>query len=514
MSIVLTTPLYYVNDKPHLGSTYTTIACDALARFYRQKGMDVIFITGVDEHGLKIQRTAEQTNKTPIEHCDSVSKQYQELWELYRISHDSFVRTTSKKHKHIVEDFFKRVQSSGDIRLGRQTGWYCVSCEEYKDDVDSNEQPICTIHKKPLEWRDEENLFFCLSRYQHQIEELVHQPGFIVPQSRRNEVQNFVKKGLRDFSISRVDLSWGIEVPGFPGHTFYVWFDALVGYLTGSVDNLDQIGSESTISKYWPPDTQIIGKDILRFHAIFWPAMLISAGLPVPQSVFGHGFLTREGLKMGKTIGNIIDPIQLVEDFGRDAVRWYLLRDFQFGNDGDFQQQRFIDTVNNDLSNTIGNLLNRTSTMARKWFNNEVPPITRQAISRSPLKILAQASIDTFVQSMTCLKFQEASLAILDLASGANMYLNDTQPWTMIKDINNNSKVAIDLYVVLEATRIVGILLHPLVPDISSRVLEQLNYNQDDISFNHSLDWGLLKSGQPLPKPVPVFQRIDTSLTS
>ena len=374
MPFTLTTPLYYVNDRAHLGSTYTTLACDAIARFQRLRGEQVHFITGCDEHGLKIQRTAEAAGISPQAHCDAVSEGYRDLWRRWQISNDRFIRTTDPRHRQVVEAFFARVEANGDVVEGRQQGWYCVACEEFKEHPAEASAPECATHLRPLEWRDEVNLFFRLSRYQDAIAALVAQPGFIAPASRRREVENFVAGGLKDFSISRRDLPWGIAVPGHPGHTFYVWFDALVGYLTALFDPADPIALDLLVDRGWPAQVHVIGKDILRFHAVFWPAMLLSAGLPLPEAVFGHGFLTREGQKMGKSLGNVLDPEVLLERCGRDAVRWYLLRDIPFGDDGDFQQQRFTDLVNNDLANTIGNLLNRTSSMARKWFDGAVPP--------------------------------------------------------------------------------------------------------------------------------------------
>ncbi|MFN5219887.1 MAG: methionine--tRNA ligase, partial [Cyanobacteriota bacterium] len=392
MSYTLTTPLYYVNDRAHLGSTYTTLACDAIARHRRLRGEEVVFITGCDEHGLKIQRTAEAAGLTPQAHCDAVSSHYRDLWQRWQISNDRFIRTTDPRHRQLVEQFFRRVEANGDVVEGRQQGWYCVACEEFKEEAPAATDPSCPIHLRALEWRDELNLFFRLSRYQQQIEELVARPGFILPPSRRREVENFVAGGLKDFSISRVDLPWGIPVPGHEGHTFYVWFDALLGYLSALLEPGDPADLELAIQRGWPAALHVIGKDILRFHAVFWPAMLLSAGLELPDRVFGHGFLTREGQKMGKSLGNVLDPEVLLERCGRDAVRWYLLRDIPFGEDGDFQQQRFSDLVNNDLANTIGNLLNRTSSMARRWFEEAVPPAGQASGSDHPLAVAAAAS--------------------------------------------------------------------------------------------------------------------------
>jgi len=509
MTYSLTTPLYYVNDKPHLGSTYTTVACDALARFQRLEGHEVLFITGVDEHGQKIQRTAADQGIAPREHCDRITARYRDAWTQWGISNDRFVRTTDPRHLPLVQSFFQRCEASGDIRSGRQTGWYCVGCEEFKDEPADSNEPCCPLHQKPLEWRDEENLFFCLSHFQERIEALIDQPGFVAPASRRKEIQNFVAGGLRDFSISRVNVSWGLPVPGHPGHTFYVWFDALLGYLTALLDDGGAVDLDRLVSVGWPAEVQVIGKDILRFHAVYWPAMLMSAGLPVPKRVFGHGFLTREGQKMGKSLGNVLDPDVLLERCGTDAVRWYLLRDIQFGDDGDFQQQRFMDLVNNDLANTIGNLLNRTSSMARKWFNEGVPPISPASGQAHSLKTKAEESIGVVREAMPELRFQQACQAVLDLAIAANGYLNDQAPWSRMKQPGAEEAVAADLYAVLECCRLVGLLLQPLVPELSNRILRQLGQTTMETTWLDQLIWGKLKSGSPLPLPQPVMTRLE-----
>ncbi len=509
MTFTITTPLYYVNDRPHLGSTYTTLAADTLARFQRLLGKQVNFITGVDEHGQKIERTANQNKISPLEHCDYISATYIDLWKEWNISHDKFVRTTSSSHKQFVKKFFERVVSSGDIYMGNQQGWYCVGCEEFKDVSKDNNDPICDIHKKPLEWRDEENLFFRLSKYQEQIELLINSKDFIQPKARQNEVSNFVLSGLKDFSISRVNISWGIEVPGHKGHTFYVWFDALLGYISALYDtsNLDSI-SELNIDG-WPASIHIIGKDILRFHAVYWPAMLLSAGLPLPKKVFGHGFLTREGQKMGKSLGNILDPKVLIDQYNAEAVRWYLLRDFQFGQDGDFQHKRFVDLVNNDLANTIGNLLNRTSTMARKWFNNSVPDVNRESIVNHQFSAEVKEYVSKYLSSMEELRFDKSCQYILSLATSANVYLNENAPWKKIKEPDSISIVAVDLYVVLESVRIVGYLLAPLLPKLSQSIKSQLAINDLDSNFVESLRWGILVPGTILPIPEPIIEKID-----
>ncbi|MBE9153498.1 methionine--tRNA ligase [Cyanobium sp. LEGE 06113] len=530
MSYTLTTPLYYVNDRAHLGSTYTTIACDAMARYQRLRGERVTFITGCDEHGQKIQRTAEAAGVSPQDHCDQVSAGYRDLWQRWQISHDRFIRTTDPRHRQLVEQFFARVEASGDVVEGRQQGWYCVACEEFKDDPHEAQDPECSIHRKPLEWRDELNLFFRLSRYQEAIESLIRQPGFIEPASRRREVENFVAQGLRDFSISRLDLPWGIPVPGHPGHTFYVWFDALLGYLSALLEDPAPGAAPPDLNQLlqqgWPAQLHVIGKDILRFHAVYWPAMLLSAGLPLPERVFGHGFLTREGQKMGKSLGNVLDPDVLLQRCGRDAVRWYLLRDIPFGDDGDFQQQRFSDLVNNDLANTIGNLLNRTSSMARKWFAAAVPPAGTALSDQHPLALAAAHAAGEVREGLDALKFRRAAEAVLQLAGTANGYLNDQAPWKQMKQPGQEAAVAADLYAVLEAARWVAVLLAPLVPELSGRMLAQLA--QEPLGSDadsgpgpgsslataaspwlKAQRWGVLEPGQALPEPEPVMLRLE-----
>ncbi len=395
MSFVITTPLYYVNDKPHLGSIYTTIICDSIARYKRLLGEDVIFITGVDEHGLKIQRTANQKSLEPQKHCDEISDIFKNSWKKWNISFDKFIRTSSNNHETIVNEFYGRVKNSGDIYMGIQKGWYCVGCEEFKDNPENSATYKCPIHQKNLEWKNEENLFFKLSKYQSQIEDIINDPSFIEPKERRNEIKNFVSKGLKDFSISRTNVAWGINVPDVKNHTFYVWFDALLGYVSAINSGSKTNSLEKAIKDGWPADIHLIGKDILRFHAVYWPAMLISAGMKVPKKVFGHGFLTREGQKMGKSLGNVLDPNLLLNKYGKDPVRWYLLKNIALGSDGDFQNIRFVDIINNDLANTIGNLLNRTSSMSRKWFNNKVPSC---AISQceNVLENLASSTINNY----------------------------------------------------------------------------------------------------------------------
>ncbi len=509
MSFVITTPLYYVNDKPHLGSIYTTVICDSIARYKRLSGEKVIFITGVDEHGLKIQRTASSKQVKPQTHCDEISNIFKQNWNDWDITHNKFVRTSSKEHESIVDEFYNRVKKSNDIYMGVQKGWYCVGCEEFKENPDNSPTHKCSIHQKTLEWKNEENLFFRLSKYQSQIEDLIKDPSFIQPKERRNEIINFVSKGLKDFSISRTNVSWGIPVPDTKSHTFYVWFDALLGYVSAISQDINNPSLEYSINNGWPADIHLIGKDILRFHAVYWPAMLISAGMKVPKKVFGHGFLTREGQKMGKSLGNVLDPNLLLSKYGKEAVRWYLLKDISLGNDGDFQNKRFVDIINNDLANTIGNLLNRTSSMSRKWFDNKVPNNEEFNIDNT-LKLHSKKAVDNFIKHFNSYELDLAANVILNFAIKTNLYLNEKQPWILIKDEYNISLVGNIIYNVLESTRIVGLLLLPLLPDLSSKIDIQLGSIYDEkISWTDQLNWGILKHKSNLPVPNPIIEKLE-----
>ena len=508
MSFIITTPLYYVNDKPHLGSIYTTLICDAIARFKRLIGEDVIFITGVDEHGLKIQRTANKKGIDPKKHCDQISKIFNDNWDDWDITYDKFIRTSSMNHELIVNEFYERVKSSDDIYLGVQKGWYCVGCEEFKDNPENSPNYKCPIHQKNLEWKNEENLFFRLSKYQSQIEKIINDPSFIEPKERRNEIINFVSKGLNDFSISRTNVSWGISVPDKKNHTFYVWFDALLGYVSAISLNSTQNSLQKSINGGWPADIHLIGKDILRFHAVYWPAMLISAGMKVPKKVFGHGFLTREGQKMGKSIGNVLDPNLLLSKYGKDPVRWFLIKDISLGSDGDFQDQRFVDIINNDLANTIGNLLNRTSSMSRKWFNNKVPSYDSNNINK--LEKYSKETIENYINNFNLYKLDLAANTILTFAINANLYLNEQEPWKLIKDEKNISTVKNIIYNVLESTRIIGLLLKPLLPELSSKIDSQLgsSYIKEN-EWKEQLKWGGLKQNTVLPIPKPIINKLE-----
>jgi methionyl-tRNA synthetase len=519
-TFAITTPLYYVNALPHIGSAYTTIAADAIARFHRLLGDSVLLITGTDEHGQKIQRTAEERGIPPQEHCDEIVAGFQELWEQLNITYDRFSRTTSNRHHAIVQEFYQRVWANSDIYEGQQQGWYCVSCEEFKEERDLTDKKYCPIHSnKAVEWRDERNYFFRLSKYQEKLESLYREnPQFIQPDSRRNEVLSFVEKGLQDFSISRLNVEWGFPVPTNTNQTLYVWFDALLGYMTALLNPTDEPTLENALNHWWPINIHLIGKDILRFHAVYWPAMLMSAGVPVSGRVFGHGFLTKDGQKMGKSLGNTLDPFALVQQYGADAVRYYFLKEIEFGRDGDFNESRFINVLNADLANDLGNLLNRTLKMASRYCGGKVPSVSTDTLPTDDELQLQGGVLNQYVQSAyQRLAFSEACEAVLHLVRSSNKYLDEKAPWTLFKE-GKQAETENVLYSVLESVRIAGYLLSPIIPNLATAIYQQLgfsgDFNHPDVGSNfpykiHS-QWGVLRAGDSLGEAHPIFQRIES----
>lgn len=518
-TFAITTPLYYVNALPHIGSAYTTIAADAIARFHRLLGQPVLMITGTDEHGQKIQRTAEERGVAPQDHCDEIVGGFQDLWQRLNIKYDRFSRTTATRHEAIVKAFYQRVWENGDIYGGRQQGWYCVSCEEFKEERDLLEGNFCPIHtNKQVEWRDENNYFFKLSKYQEKLEQLyAAQPDFIQPATRRNEVLSFVEQGLQDFSISRVNLDWGFPVPSDPEHTLYVWFDALLGYVTALLEPEDEPTLDNALKQWWPINLHLIGKDILRFHAVYWPAMLMSAGLPLPGRVFGHGFLTKDGQKMGKSLGNTLDPVALVDQYGADAVRFYFLKEIEFGRDGDFNETRFVNVLNADLANDLGNLLNRTLKMAGRYCDGKIPAVELESFADAhPLKHKGSELAAQVQSAYDQLAFSTACEAILGLVRASNKYLDDTAPWSLFKQ-GKQAETEVVLYAVLESVRLAGYLLSPIVPGLATAIYAQLGFAGDfdeatigqRFTYATHSNWGMLPGEQPLGKAQPIFQRIE-----
>lgn len=516
----LTTPLYYVNDVPHMGSAYTTLVADAIARFQRLQGKSVLLITGTDEHGQKIQRTAEGRGLDPQDHCDQIVKSFQQLWQQLNIQYDRFSRTTDLRHYSIVKEFFQRVWEQGDIYLAQQQGWYCVACEEFKEKRDLREDGTCPLHPNlAAEWRDEKNYFFRLSRYQKSLEAHYEaHPEFIQPESRRNEVLSFVSQGLQDFSISRINVDWGFPLPTDPTHTIYVWFDALLGYVTALLEPEQEPTLDNALAQWWPIQLHLIGKDILRFHAVYWPAMLLSAGLPLPNRVFGHGFLTKDGQKMGKSLGNVLNPFDLVERYGSDAVRYYFLKEIELGKDGDFSETRFVNILNADLANDLGNLLNRTLGMIHKYCQGKGSSLTQADLAPdNPLKLLGQTIGDRVLADYEALRFSQACESLLSLIRLGNKYIDDSAPWRLFKE-GQQAAVEEILYSVLESVRLVAYLLSPIIPNLSTQIYQQLGFSldfnhlgsiHDSVPFSIHSQWGILSLNSALSKPQPIFSKLE-----
>lgn len=509
------------------------MAADTIARWQRLQQRDVLLITGTDEHGQKIERTAIAAGVDPQVHCDRIFQQFDSLWSKLNIKYDRFSRTTAPHHQIIVKEFFQRVWDNGDIYQGTQQGWYCVSCEEFKEERDLLTDNHCPLHpSKQVEWRDETNYFFRLSKYQQQLEALYQEhPDFILPTSRRNEVLKFVAQGLQDFSISRINVDWGIPLPIDPQQTIYVWFDALLGYVTALLDPDTKPSLDNALEQRWPINLHLIGKDILRFHAIYWPAMLMSAGLPIPDRVFAHGYFTKDGKKISKSEGNAIDPIDLVDRYGAESLRYYFLKGIEFGQDGDFNETRFIEIVNADLANNLGNLVNRTLNMAKKYCQGHVPDCNAEDIDAdNPLKIIGKTLGSQVSLAYDNLAFRDACDAIITLAHSSNKYIDDLAPWALFKQAKH-SELAQVLYAALESARLAAYLLSPIVPKISTDIYRQLGLDLDfdlicgneisrsstaaislPIDWADHLKWGILRANHQLGEPQPIFVKLELPL--
>jgi methionyl-tRNA synthetase len=498
----VTTPIYYVNDVPHIGTAYPTVAADTLARWRRLWGDDVMFLTGTDEHGLKVQRAAEAQGVTPREWADATSARFRETWKLLGISNDDFIRTTEPRHYRAVQEFLQRVYDNGDIELDSYEGLYCVGCElYYKDDelVDG----CCPIHGTPVEHVTEENYFFRLSRYEDRLlEHYTAHPEAVQPEGKRNEVLGLIRQGLQDFSISRTSITWGIPLPWDPKHVSYVWFDALINYCTavGYADDRERF------ARFWPADYHIIGKDILRQHAVYWPAMLMSAGEAPPKCVFAHGFLLVGGEKMSKSRLNQIAPADLVADFGVDGFRYHFLRDQRFGPDGDFSYEAMVARYNSDLANNFGNLANRVLNMAVNYCDGVVP----DERADGPLVSAAADAFAGLTESMTHLDFERGFGAVWELIRAANAFIEERQPWALNK-AGDRAAVHAVLGDCLEALRIVALLAAPLIPNACDELWRRLGLfgRPGDQRLPDAAAWGQLPPGSPLEKGAPLFPRLD-----
>ena len=504
----ITTPIYYVNDVPHIGHAYTTVAADIIARFKRLDGYNVKFMTGTDEHGQKVEKAALKAGMDPQQFTDKVSSRFREVFDLLNINYDDFIRTTQQRHKKAATALWNKLEEKGAIYLDKYSGWYSVRDEAFYNEDELVEGKAPTGAE--VEWVSEESYFFKLSDYQDKLLELYEkQPDFVSPSFRRNEIVSFVKSGLRDLSVSRTTFKWGIPIPGNDKHIMYVWLDALTNYL--SVVGYPDVEC-ADFKAFWPADLHIVGKDITRFHAIYWPAFLMAADIELPKSIVSHGWWLIEGEKMSKSLGNVISPIDLVNEFGVDATRYYLMREIPFGNDGNFTRDSFIKRINSELANNIGNLVQRTLSMIYKHCDCKIPQPNEDPYKEDLLK-LTSSLIHRIKLNIDQQLIHQAIEAIIYISNMANNYIDKEAPWTLKKTDENKMKYV--LYVLAETIRYIGILLQPFVPESAAKILDQLSVSKDERTFeylehieSHNRDYAL-KAGTEIPEPKGIFPRIE-----
>ena len=503
----VTTPIYYVNDAPHIGHAYTTLACDVLARFKRLDGFDVKFLTGTDEHGQKVAESAHAAGSDPQTFTDRVSRNFRDLAAVMNFSNDDFIRTTEARHAIACQDLWRRLEERGQIYLGTYAGWYSVRDEAYYAESELIEEPD-GARRAPsgadVQWVEEPSYFFRLSDWQEPLLKMyAERPECVLPASRRNEVVSFVSAGLNDLSISRTSFDWGVPVPGDDAHIMYVWLDALTNYITAVGFPKTDAGEYAT---YWPADLHMVGKDILRFHAVYWPAFLMAAGLEPARRVFAHGWWTNEGEKISKSLGNIIDPLAIVERYGLDPARYFLMREVPFGNDGDFSRRAFVNRINSDLANDLGNLVQRVLSMINRECAARVPKPGALGEADRALLSSAHALMDAVRGSIDEQAFHEALETIWRVVRAANGYVDRQAPWTL--RTSEPERMATVLYVLCEVIRHLAILTQPFMPGSAGRILDQIGVGADERDFSRLGPNGGLSAGTALPKPEGVFPRL------
>lgn len=505
----ITTPIYYPSGKFHIGTAYTTVASDAMARYKRLRGFDVRFLTGMDEHGQKIQEKAEEEGLPPQQYVDRIADIAIDLWKLMDISYDDLIRTTEERHKAAVEKIFQKFLDNGDIYKGEYEGWKCVPCESYFTEAQL-EDGNCPDCHRPVERVSEESYFFNMKKYADRLLQYYDDnPTFIEPESRKNEmINNFIKPGLEDLSVSRMSFDWGIKVPGDPKHVIYVWVDALTNYITALGYGSDD---ETLFNKYWPADVHVVGKDIVRFHTIYWPIFLMALDLPLPKKVFAHGFIMMKDGKMSKSKGNVVYPEMLVERYGLDATRYFLLRELPFGQDGTFSPESFVERTNYDLANDLGNLLNRTISMINKYFDGNIP--TEGLASTefdSVLRDFTTDAIEKYEASMEKMQFSVVLSELWTIISRTNKYIDETAPWVLAKNEADKGKLASVMAHLAASLRQIAVLLQPFMTKAPIQIIEQLGLDEKMLAWETLGDYDAISAGtKVVEKGVPIFPRLD-----
>lgn len=503
MKFYITTPIYYVNSEPHVGSAYTTIIADIIARYKRMMGYKVFFLTGTDEHGQKVYQAARAAGKDPQQFCDELAEKFAQLWKKLQITNDGFIRTTDPKHMEVVQYFVKKMLENGDVYKGTYEGWYCVPCESYWSEDELGPNRTCPSCGREVKFIREDNYFFRLSKYRDALlEHYRKHPEFVQPDFRRNEMLKILESGLKDLSITRTTFSWGVPMPDDPQHVIYVWVDALINYVSAIGYPTDP----EKFNEFWPADLHLIGKEINRFHSIIWPAMLMSVGLPLPKTIFAHGWLTVDGQKISKSLGNAIDPKYFVDKYGNDVLRFYLVREIVFGKDGDFSEKGLVNRLNSDLANDYGNLLHRTLAMIEKHFESQMPePGPFEDIDEQFVQQVLQ-KVEQYLIQMDSYQLTDAVETVMQILASANKYFDERKPWLLAKQ-GETRKLATVLYNVSETLKKVAIMFHPIMPNSSQEVLRRLG--ETEPRAEHLRTWRTLNAGQRIVHAEPLFQKVE-----